>query len=74
MGRLPNLSPKKVVTALKRGSFVFHHQRGSHAYFWHSEKGLMTSVPIHSGDVDRGLLKKIIKRAGLSENEFRDLL
>lgn len=34
----------------------------------------MTSVPIHPGDVDRGLLKKIIKQADLSESDFRDLL
>ena len=74
MARLPNLSPKKVITALKRAGFDFHHQHGSHAYFWHSQKELMTSVPIHPGDVDRGLMKKIIKQADLSEDEFRDLL
>jgi len=74
MSRLPNLAPRKVIIALKRAGFVFHHQRGSHAYFWQEQKELMTSVPIHPGDVDRGLLKKIIKQADLSENEFRNLL
>ena len=33
-----------------------------------------TVVPVHSSELPRWLLKKIIKDAGLSENEFRDLL
>jgi hypothetical protein len=31
-------------------------------------------VPMHSGDLRRGLLKQIIKQAGFSEAEFRKLL
>jgi len=34
----------------------------------------MTSVPIHAKDVKRGLMKAILKQAGLSEDDFRALL
>ena len=33
-----------------------------------------TTVPMHPGDLPRWLLKKIIKDAGLSEDQFRSLL
>jgi predicted RNA binding protein YcfA (HicA-like mRNA interferase family) len=29
---------------------------------------------MHAGDLHRGLMKTIIKQAGLTEDEFRDLL
>lgn len=34
----------------------------------------MTSVPMHPGDVNRGLVRAIIKQADLTEKEFLDLL
>jgi len=72
--RLPTSSAKEVIRALERGGFKNSHQKGSHVYFWNSEKNLLTSVPMHSGDLGRGLLKAIIKQAGFSEEEFRKLL
>ena len=74
MGRLPGINARKAIQALKRAGFVEDGQRGSHLYFWHEEKRLITSVPVHPGDIKRSLLKQIIKQAGLSEEEFRKLL
>jgi predicted RNA binding protein YcfA (HicA-like mRNA interferase family) len=34
----------------------------------------MVAVPIHPRELPRWLVKKIIKDAGLTETEFRDLL
>ena len=33
-----------------------------------------TLIPIHTGELARWLMKKIIKDAGLSEDDIRDLL
>ena len=33
-----------------------------------------TSVPMHPGDLNRSLLKKILKQIGWSEEQFRKLL
>ncbi len=71
MIRLPNLTARKVVHALKRAGFVEAGQRGSHLFLWHEKKALGTSVPMHPGDLKRSLLKQIIKQADLSEEEFR---
>ena len=74
MSRLPNVRPQELVAALIRAGFSKHHQKGSHLYLWHPAQRRMTSVPIHPGDVHRGLLKTIIKQAGLTEEQFRELL
>ena len=59
---------------MKHAGFVEDGQRGSHLYLWNEEKKLVTSVPIHSRDVKRSLLKQIIRQADLTEEEFRKLL
>ena len=63
-----------VVKALERGGFVFDHQQGSHAFYRHPQTKRTTVVPIHSKELPRWPLKKIIKEAGLTEDEFRELL
>jgi predicted RNA binding protein YcfA (HicA-like mRNA interferase family) len=73
-GRLPAVTARDVVAALKRAGFRELHQKGSDLYFWHQSKKLLTGVPMHPGDLGRGLVKKIIKQAGLSEEEFRSFL
>ena len=59
---------------LEAAGFVFQRQKGSHATFRHPETKRTTVVPMHVGDVKRPLLKMILQQAGLTEEEFRDLL
>ena len=74
MSRLPSLTAIQVVKALERGGFQRENQKGSHLFLHHPGRGALTTVPIHPGDLPRWLMKKIIKQAGLTEDEFRDLL
>lgn len=74
MTRLPTLRPKEIVSALKRAGFVEQHQKGSHLYLWHPQRNLVTTVAIHGDDLPRPVMKQILKQAGLSEDEFRELL
>ncbi len=74
MSRLPQVNARKLINALKQAGFVEHDQIGSHLILVNEEADLQTSVPIHSGDIGRGLLKKILKQAQLTEDQFRDLL
>lgn len=73
-GRLPQVTARQVVAALKRVGFERHTQEGSHLVLKNPASNLRTVVPMHTGDIGRGLLKKIIAQAGLSEQEFRKLL
>ena len=74
MARLPNVRANEVVHALEKGGFEFQRQRGSHVWLRHPVTARTVTVPVHPGEFPRWLLKKIIKDAGLSEEEFRELL
>lgn len=66
--------PKEMVSALKRVGFVEYNQTGSHVVMRHPIKKLMTVIAMHARDLPRPIMKKIIKQAGLSEDDFRQLI
>ena len=74
MTRLPTLSARKIIKALERAGFVVARQSGSHVILWHPVKKVGTTVPQHGKDVKRNLMKLILKQAGLTEEEFEQLL
>jgi predicted RNA binding protein YcfA (HicA-like mRNA interferase family) len=75
LARLPGARAKEAIHALQRAGFVAERQKAtSHLILRHPLTKRTTSVPIHSQELPRWLLKKIIKDAGLSEDQFRSLL
>ena len=72
---LPALKPAKVIRALQRAGFYIHHVKGSHHYLKHPDKPeLRVTVPVHGSDLKRRTLASIIEQAGLSIEEFVELL
>ena len=74
LARLPGARAKEVIKALSRAGFLFERQQGSHATYRHPQTKCTTVVPVHSKELPRWLLKKIIKEAGLTEDKFREML
>ena len=74
MTRLPTLDALRLIRALKRAGFIEGDQRGSHLTLWHPGTKRQTSVPKHGRDIKRGLMKEILRQAGLTEEQFRKLL
>jgi len=74
MTRLPTVTSKEVVAALLKAGFETRHQTGSHLLLHHPLTKARTTVPMHARDLDRGLLRKILKQAGLTDEQFRELL
>ena len=74
LARLPGVRAKDVIAALEKAGFEMQRQNGSHVSLRNAESRRTTVVPVHSAELPRWLLKKIIKDAGLSEDEFRSLL
>ena len=72
MPKLPVLSGKDVIKALSRIGYNFDHQTGSHATLVNSS-GKKITVPNHR-ELGPGILRAIIKQAGLSIEEFLKLL
>jgi predicted RNA binding protein YcfA (HicA-like mRNA interferase family) len=77
MSKLPILKGKDILNALTcdKGGFFVHHQRGSHARLRHHvKKYLRVTIPIHNKDVPEITLRRILKQAALSDEEFLKLL
>ena len=72
--RLPSLKPREVVRALEKAGFEKMRQTGSHLILAHRKTMRIVTVPMHSGDIHRGLVIGIIKQAGLTRREFAELL
>lgn len=73
--KLPVLKAKEIVRALVRAGFYIHHQTGSHARLLHATRAdLHVTVPIHARDIPTPLLKRILKQASMSDEDFLKLL
>jgi predicted RNA binding protein YcfA (HicA-like mRNA interferase family) len=72
---LPALTSRKTIRALERGGFFVHHTTGSHYALRHLQRpALRVVVPYHNKDLKRSTLQSILKQAGLTTEEFLDLL
>jgi len=70
MNRLRPLRADEVLQALQRAGFMILRQRGSHIRLKHPD-GRVVTVPVHSGhEIGRGLLRKILRDAEFSWEEF----
>ena len=75
MAKLPALTARKVIRALKRAGFVEDRQKGSHPILIHPETKARTVVPVHADrTVKEPLLRAIIRDAKLGVEEFMGLL
>ena len=73
MSRLPQLSGREVVAAFVRAGWEVARQRGSHTVLTKLGSVVSLSVPMHN-PVRRGLLHDLIRKAGLTVEEFLELL
>jgi predicted RNA binding protein YcfA (HicA-like mRNA interferase family) len=68
MGRLSNISGKEAVKVFEKLGYVLDHQTGSHMILWHDSKPTL-SVPNHR-ELAPGLLRSLIRQAGITVDEF----
>ena len=74
MCRLPRITGKEAVKAFCRAGYVLDRIHGSHHILKQDGRGRLT-IPVHAGKtVGLGLLASQIATAGLSVDEFNDLL
>ncbi len=73
--KLPVISGKETIRTLEKAGFIIVRQRGSHVRIKKvtSEKVIKITIPLHE-TLDRGTLKRIIRNAGLTVEEFINLL
>ena len=74
--RLPSLSSRKVIDALRKAGFkdAPHRGKGSHrALVRHDDPPRLVIIPERK-DIPVGTLRAIVRQAGLTPAEFLDLL
>lgn len=74
MSKLRALKSREVISALSRAGFEQVRQKGSHLRMRHPD-GRVVPVPEHGQlDIGRGLLRKILRDAELTVEDFLKLL
>lgn len=74
MTRLPACRPEEVIKALEQAGFQRTRVKGSHVRMRHAD-GRAVTVAQHKGqDVGKGLLRKILRDAEMTSEEFMDFL
>lgn len=75
MSELPVIRGDVAIKAFNRAGFQLDHVRGSHHILKKPGHRYHLSVPVHKGQtLGRGLLRRLIRDAGLTEEEFVQLL
>ncbi|MFH0809202.1 MAG: type II toxin-antitoxin system HicA family toxin [Pseudomonadota bacterium] len=75
MTSLLNLKPERVVKALERTGWKARKRTGgSHVHLFKEGNPYILTVPVHKGrDLKPGLLAGLLKKAGLTPEEFLNL-
>lgn len=74
MSIVPILTAVKLLKILKGAGFLILRIKGSHYFLEHPITKRVTSIPMHSDTMKRGLMMDIIKQAGISIKELVKLL
>ena len=74
MTKLPVVSGREVVRALQRAGFVQVSVEGSHCKLFHDERHLTVIIPLHRRALPRGTLLSVLRQAGMTADDLRQLL
>ncbi len=75
MPRLPGLSARDVIRALRSAGFEVVGQRGSHIKLRGLRHGrIRTAIVPNYDEIPRGVLASILRQAGLRRDEFLELV
>ena len=73
MSKLPNISGRECLKALRKAGFYFKRQEGSHIILRKDSPFTQVVIPDHK-ELDKGTLRAIIRTANLSVEEFLKFL
>lgn len=64
------MRPAEVVAVLRRAGFEPIRQSGSHLFLKNNTTGRYTTVAMHNKDMRKSMLRRVLREAGLPEEEF----
>jgi predicted RNA binding protein YcfA (HicA-like mRNA interferase family) len=72
--RLPRPSGLELARALERAGFARRRVRGDHASYYSTTTDRVTTVQLANRSLPAGTIAKVLKEAGLTGDDLRDLL
>ena len=72
MSKLKIITSTQMCKLLENLGFTLIRQKGSHRFYKHAD-GRTTVVPMHAGDLDRSLIRKMLNDVDLSIDEYNEL-
>jgi predicted RNA binding protein YcfA (HicA-like mRNA interferase family) len=73
--RPPQVSGRELVVALQRQGYALTHVRGSHHYLRKPDVAALVVVPVHGNHpLPKGTLRSILRQAGLTVDDLKDIL
>jgi predicted RNA binding protein YcfA (HicA-like mRNA interferase family) len=73
MAKLPICSGQEVIKAFQKAGWNIDRQKGSHVSLVKKGSALILTIPLHD-QIGRGLLRRLIRDAQMTVEEFVDLL
>lgn len=70
MPKLPPMTPKKLLSKLKKIGFGIDHTTGSHIILYNEKTRRRAVVPQHLSDIPKGTLLSILREAGITREEI----
>ncbi|MDZ7377412.1 MAG: type II toxin-antitoxin system HicA family toxin [candidate division KSB1 bacterium] len=74
MPKLPSFTSKDIIRILEKEGFVLDRIKGSHHIYYHPETKRRAVIPFHKKDLPKGTLLEILRQAGISKEDIKDLL
>jgi predicted RNA binding protein YcfA (HicA-like mRNA interferase family) len=73
VSRLPAVSGREAIRAFERDGWVVARRESTHVTMKRRRVRFLLTVPLHR-ELDRGLLRRLIRDSGLTVERFRQLL
>jgi predicted RNA binding protein YcfA (HicA-like mRNA interferase family) len=74
MPKIPPLTSRNVIRILEKKGFGLVRTKGSHSIYRNEQTRRQVTVPLHAHDLPSGTLQEILKQAGISREDFLDLV
>lgn len=74
MPKLPGIKPRKLIRIFEKLGYEIDKQKGSHVILYHTADRKRLTIPMHTRDIPNGTLLAIIKQAGLTKDQFLQLI
>jgi predicted RNA binding protein YcfA (HicA-like mRNA interferase family) len=71
MSKLKIITSSQMCRLLEKENFIGVRQKGSHRFYQHND-GRTTVVPRHAADLDRTLIRKILRDIDMSIDDYND--